>query len=272
MDLLISSILTPIISIYTYKESHPNWISATCDNFIKNTYMYALSILLILWTILSYFRYYGIVLYILKNIDYLFNRSMLFIIFIAILYFVLLASLIYIIKHIDPRKILLKHIVLFIFIILFALLLCPAYIFFQNLILISLIIAIIIGIITYFIIMRYPNLITKEHSQIIFIMFISLFVLNIIFAISIPFILIKNPMIVYFGFLFFAISYIILLSFRLMIHHQNIKEHSIICNDNTHYPDYINESIRLFITIVNLILQIIKLIFLGKNKKMFIKK
>jgi FtsH-binding integral membrane protein len=262
MDFAISSISAVIVSLYSYKLAHPDWNTATCDHFARNAYLYALSMLVIFWMFLALYRY-------LKLEKYIVNVNIIGLLIFLIVALILLFVLIYIIKKTDPRRKILKHALLLIFTALFALFAYPAYITYQYFLLIALGISVLIGFLTYKFVMAYPNAITPEIAQIINYTLIAVIVINILVAIFVlPLLIINYPSSVYFVIMIFAVALVILFSMRMLIHHKNIMDHAKICDMSNHLPDYINEAIGVFITFVNLIMEIARILFIRKQSRL----
>ena len=259
MDIAISSILAPIISILAYKSAYPDWTTATCEHYARNAYLYTLAMLVIYWMLLALFNQTKLGSTFMLQL----YSSWLYI----ILYILLLIIIMTIVQFTDPRNVFMKHFTLLIFIIIFALATVPAYVLYQPVLIIALAIAILIGFITYQLIMTYPSMMTQERANNISIAFIIAFIAYIVFVVFIiPSIIIKYPAIIYFGILLFSIGFAVIFSLRMMVHHHEIVEHSKVCNMSNHLPDYVNEALGVFITFVNLIIEIARILFLTRRR------
>lgn len=81
--------------------------------------------------------------------------------------------------------------------------------------------------------------------------------------------LIKDPATRWMLLIATTLTFILLMLVRMMIHHHRIEVNSDKCLSGEIKPDYVNESLGVFVTMVNLIMDIARLIFLLKKGKKF---
>ena len=258
MDVVISSILAPTISIISYYQAYPDWKNATCDHFARNAYLYTLSMLVIFWMFITILNYTGIGNNIINTI---FSSWL-----TEILYLIIIIVSLMLVQWTNPQKVALKHFLLLVFIFLFSINGVVLYIAYQNVLIAALAISILIGFITYQIVMTYPTLVTPKRAELISYGIIFLFIINLIFIISVPHLIAQYPSIIYTSIFVFSILFAVLFSLRMMVHHQNIVDHAKICDLKTHIPDYINEAVGVFITFVNLLIEIASILS-GRRRK-----
>jgi hypothetical protein len=254
--MLESNLLAPLSALasgyITYTKSHPNNVP-TCEEYALNTYLYTLTTLCILWTYYTFMEksptLTGTYFKIMTN----------FILFIIMLVF-LVGFMVYL-KSVDPQYKIKKHLLWLIFIFCFALLTLASYIILKPYLLYGVFGASVFAVITYIVIKNNPNFVTptmkKYTSWAIVISIILLFASSI---------MVKDVKTMITIMIVVTLILIVAMVMKLLIHHKEIKDNEDKCKSGEIKPDYINESLGLFITFVNLMFDIARLLFLRKRR------
>ena len=231
MNINILLISIAIISSLIYKNAYHN-MKLTCKNYVLNTYLYIILSLLIVSFIVQYIdKHYGVS--ILLNM-----RGWKFLILFILVIISMIVSM-----FLSPDKTFLKHLFWIIFIILIGVTLYPAYVIGKNSgILTSTILTTIMIVFLLTMVAFYnPDLISLNWGPVLTIMLS----IGIILRILLYFLGNSN-----YNYYSVIISYIFITIFSFLILYDTKKlqinaKHCVI-------PDYINESIGIFLDIINL--------------------
>ena len=255
LKLFCSLTIVVLICILIGKYAFKNGI-LTCDHYVFNTYLYViLSILLIFIMVLinDQTGIFNSFLTLMVN-----GNALIIIIFIlAILY-----GLIYAIQKINPNNIFTSNIIWLLLIIILSIFVIPVIWFgrLTNVVglagVITVLITLIVGLIGYY---YGDTIITFDWDKYLN---IALFVLVIASFIGIFFIKDVNNMTTY----YYVLSIISLCIFILMLlsNHKKLKENAVKCIDGEVIPNYPLESFGIFIKMLNIFEDLIRI--LGKKK------
>jgi len=205
----------------------------TCNKYIFNTYLYILLSLIIVSLVVISLDYYGDGIKMIQNFSQ-FNMILLFIVTI----FLLISTMM-----ISPNQILLKHSVWLLYIISMGLLLFPVYIFtrYNNTLISTLLTTLTVVIVLSIFAFYKPELISLQWGTILFMLLLSGIVLSI-------FNLIFNKNDKYNLSFWLSYGFIVLFSFFILYDTKKLQVNAKNCIQ----ADYINESIGLFLDIINL--------------------
>lgn len=243
LKILILTFNFIIISFYIYKKVYINHYF-TCNNYILNTYLYLiLSIILTLIIILLIEQY---IPYIIKKKENIYNlKNLKYFVKYFWIHFLLTVGFLMLTFYINPKYIVFKHFSWFILTILLGITLFPIYIITQknNEFLLSTITTLLLVIFLTSISFYKPELISLSWGPILTI----LIIIGIVMKIMNLFLNKNKKSQNKWG---YRLSYmfIVIFSFLLMYDNKNLQIKSKKCK----IPDYINESISIFLDIINL--------------------
>jgi len=262
IDLLLGLIIAPVISVYSFRQAYPDWNTPTCQNYIRNTYLYTLSCIVILWMFICILSNIGI----LQKINFS-GLSFGMLLALLIIYLIIIITLFVLLKYLDPRRTALKHSILLLIILIFSPVLAFSYNLYKPYLISALLAVILIGYLAYFFTMTYPQLITPMFNTISLYILIGLVIINFV-----GLFFIRDMTTLYYFLIGMSIAFLIAFTLRLLVYNKNIKDNSEKCNLENAYPDYTYESSRLFIVFINMIQDIARILFLRRNKKLFLRK
>lgn len=246
--------LTLVSSILAYHKSHQQNIP-TCDNYALNTYLYVLAML--------FFTFFIMVMN-----DNLYLSIPIYRVFFGmgfILGTILLLAIImgftYVILKTDPKKILMKHSLMALFLIFFAILLSPSFIFLKPYILHGVVGASAIAFIAWKFISKNQNMVSPKMAKYSMYALVAI----IIFSIAVS-IFVKDPYVFWICLIIITLASIIVMSLRLLIHNKEILQNEELCKKGEYYPDYINESFGVYTVLLNLIMDIARLLSLLRGR------
>jgi hypothetical protein len=248
MESILYPIATSLSGYITYKNAYVDDIP-TCDDYAKNTYLYTLTSLLLFWTFWVY----------MSKSEQLLNYNLKIYGNLFIFFGILISQILFIsyLRSINPDNIIQKHVALIVFLASFAFMTVIGYIILKPLLLYGVIGASIIAFVTYRIIKQYPNLVDKHTQKKVSMGLIALIILSV-FGIF----FVKDPATLYLLICVLTVASIAIMTLNLLVHHRLIDENE----ENCVSPDYINESLGVFMTLINLIMDIARLIKLVKRK------
>ena len=225
-----------IITFCIYKKAYPN-NKLTCNNYILNTYLYIIISIVIVSIIVLYIDNTKLLS------SKLFGQNINTIYFI--LMFVFTIGILLMTMFIDPRKTLLKHLSWLIFVCLIGITMYPIYLFtkmnntFLSTLMTTLIIVILITVFAFY----KPELISLSLGPVL----ITLLLIGIIMSVF-NMLLNKNQKsqkkIVY----ILSYGFVVVFCFLLLYDTKKLQVNAKKCVT----PDYINESIGIFLDIINL--------------------
>lgn len=254
--LIDNNILAPLSALVsgyiTYIKSHPNNVP-TCEEYALNTYLYTLTTLCILWT------YYTLMEKSPTLLGTYFKIMTNFILFMVMLAF-LIGFMIYL-KSVDPQYKIKKHLLWLIFIFCFALLTVASYIILKPYLLYGVVGASALAVITFMVIKNNPNIVTPTMQK-----YTSWAIVISVILLLVSSIMVKDTKTLITIMIIVTVVLIVAMVMKLLIHHKNIKDNEDKCKSGEIQPDYINESLGLFITFVNLMFDIARLMFLKKRR------
>ena len=252
IEIAMSLVSSLVSSGFTYFSAFKKGVP-TCDQYALNTYLYTLSSILIFW----------LMCVLMTTSPKLFQTSLIIysnFIFI-LLYLGCLFAILYGIRQVETKHMILKHFLLLVFITFFAFGNLLSYVLFKPFLLYGAIGATIFAVITYFIIKNNPNLITPKYRKYILYGLIALIIVNIV---GLTFIEDEKTKIAFM--IMISLASIMAMVMLLLIHHDDIRQNAEKCDNGEIQPDYVEESLNLFIVIVNLILDIARIFYLRKRK------
>jgi len=251
-NIIIPTVLSSIFGAVTYNTAYKHNIP-TCDDYAKNTYLYTVTGIFIIWT------FWSIMSMSEKLLKY--NIKILSSLMSIILYIIVFVIYVMYLKSVDPSKVIYKNILWLIFLVLISFLTLVSYIVLRPFMLYGVIGATVISIITYKIIKQYPKLITEQFQKKVSIALIALIILS-----SVGIFVVKDPYILYILILMITLASIAIMTMKMLIHHSKITENANKCDAGEIKPDYVNESIGVIITVLNLILDFARLASFKKRK------
>ena len=220
-----------IISYAIYKNAYIN-NKLTCNKYILNTYLYIILSLLIVSITILLLDHNNILMIYSKYHNYIF-----WILFLLTVGFLLLTM------NIPPEKTIIKHITWLIFIILIGITLYPIYklselsSILSSTIFTTFSLVVILSIIAFY----KPELISLSWGPILFILLVAGLILRIGLYLFSSKETSKFSILLSYGF-------IILFSFLLLYDTKKMQINAINCK----IPNYINESLGIFLDIINL--------------------
>lgn len=210
----------------------------TCNKYILNTYLY----------ILLSFNLMIIINLVLEHYNVMFPISLMILFTLFFINF----GVIFLLHYIDPINVVLKHLVWSVFVVIMSLLVYPLYVSSDKKIVISslfttLFITIVLSLFAY----AKPELISLKLGPILFFALLIIIVMEILLIYVFRNKLGKNPII------FRAISYIVIFIFMGFILYDT-KRLQINAKECVK-ADYIKESMKLFLDILNIFVRLVGL-------------
>ena len=223
-----------IVSFFIYKKAYKN-NKLTCNNYILNTYLYIILSIIIVSIVVLLIEKNNV----LKKSEYNSINKYFLIIFIFTI------GLLFLTMMIDPRNTIFKHLSWLGFICLIGISMYPIYIYtkMNNVFLRTLITTLIIVIGLTGIAFFKPNLISLSWGPIL----ITLLFIGIIMRLLNMFMNKDNNSQNKWSYIF-SYGFVILFSFLLLYDTKKLQVNAKKCI----IPDYINESIGIFLDIINL--------------------
>ena len=210
----------------------------TCNKYLLNTYLY----------IILAFNLMIIINLILEHFKVMFPLSLM----VLLPLFFVNIGVIFMLHRIDPEKVLLKHLVWSVFVLIMSLIVYPLYVSSDKKIIISslfttLFITVVLSIFAY----AKPELISLKLGPILFFSLLIIIVMELLLMFLFRNKLGKNPKI------FRAISYIVIFIFMGFILYDT-KRLQINAKECVK-ADYIKESMKLFLDILNIFVRLVGL-------------
>ena len=233
MSLFVISML--VLSVLIYKNAYQNNV-LTCNKYVMNTYLYiALSLMIVSTTVLTLEKYIDFSQY--------FNNYSFVALFISTLVFLVSTM------FISPENTMLKHLSWLIFIMLIGVSLYPAYKVgkISNMLYPTLITTILLVLGLTMVAFYNPDLISLSWGPVL----ISALVVGILLQIILFFTGLETR-----NWYSLILSYVFIIIFSLLLLYDTKKLQ--INSQNCVIPDYINESIGIFLDIINLFNNILR--------------
>lgn len=249
--MVIIVVMCILIGHYAFKNGH-----LTCDHYVLNTYLYIILAILLVFMFVLLNDQFGI-FYSLLNVLFQTNP---FIGFIVIL--LLIIGLTIAIHYVDPANILLSNLVWLLLILLIGLLIIPTILFARltNVTglagLLTVVIVIVTGLLGYYL---GDKIITFDWDRYLRWALMALIVVSVFGPMFI-----KTPegMIqFYYG---ISIAGLIIFILLLLSNHKKLKENADKCIDGKMVPNYPLESYGIFIKIVNVFQDLVRILGIRK--------
>ena len=235
MNLSLFVISMLVLSVLIYKNAYQNNV-LTCNKYVMNTYLYiALSLMIVSTTVLTLEKYIDFSQY--------FNNYSFVALFISTLVFLVSTM------FISPENTMLKHLSWLIFIMLIGVSLYPAYKVgkISNMLYPTLITTILLVLGLTMVAFYNPDLISLSWGPVL----ISALVVGILLQIILFFTGLETR-----NWYSLILSYVFIIIFSLLLLYDTKKLQ--INSQNCVIPDYINESIGIFLDIINLFNNILR--------------
>ena len=254
--LVIIVLVCIAIGHYAFKNGE-----LTCDHYILNTYLYVILAIVLMFMLILLNDKYGIFNGLLDFFFY--NASSPFISFLVML--VLIIGLSYAIVHIPPQNIIASNAVWLLLVMLISLLLIPSIYFgrisgvvgMAGLITVGIVVA--TGIIGYY----YGDTLVKFDWD--FYLTIALVAWIVIFMLGRFLVKTPNEMV---NFIYvMAIASLIIFILLLVSYFKTLKQNANKCVDGTVVPNYPLESWQLVIKIVNVLVDMIRILGIRKMRR-----
>ena len=254
--LIIIVVICILIGNYAFKNG-----SLTCDHYVLNTYLYIILAILLIFMVVLINDKYGIFNYFILWIS---QGSMIRVIMICIILLILLSGLSYALLVVNPNNIVASNTIWALLILILGISLIPTIWFgrLENVVGIAgvstILITIGVGLLGYY---YGDEIVTFDWDK-----YLNYALLALIGIIIIGIFLIKNPETM-FNFIF-IISILILIIFILLLlsNHKKLKENSEKCIDGKTVPNYPVESFNIFIKMLNIFQELIRIFAMLKKK------
>ena len=254
--LIIIVVICILIGNYAFKNG-----SLTCDHYVLNTYLYIILAILLVFMVVLINDKYGIFNSFLLWMS---QGSMIRIIIICIILLILLLGLSYALLKVNPNNIVASNTIWTLLILILGISLIPTIWFgrLENVVDIAgistILITIGVGLLGYY---YGDEIVTFDWDK-----YLNYALLALIGIIIIGIFLIKNPETM-FNFIF-IISILILIIFILLLlsNHKKLKENSEKCIDGKTVPNYPVESFNIFIKMLNIFQELIRIFAMLKKK------
>ena len=255
--LIIIVVICILIGNYAFKNG-----SLTCDHYVLNTYLYIILAILLVFMVVLINDKYGIFNSFLLWMS---QGSMIRIIIICIILLIFLLGLSYALLKVNPNNIVASNTIWTLLILILGISLIPTIWFgrLENFVGIAgistILITIAVGLLGYY---YGDEIVTFDWDK-----YLNYALMALIGIIFIGMFIIKNPETM-FNFIF-IISILILIIFILLLlsNHKKLKENSEKCIDGKTVPNYPVESFNIFIKMLNVFQELIRIFAMLKKKK-----
>ena len=219
--------LVVLMTFLLYQNAFNKRGLPTCNNYVQNTYSYLLLSLLLVTSTISGIDQFKV------KVNYNF------------IYYILLFGTLFLVITTSPKNVIIKHLWYLTYVVLFSLVVYPIYKFsrhrniFKETAIYTILIFGILTLLTY----QNPNFVKNSWGSTLtsLLLFGIIASLINIFVLSKP---IKQSTM--------SIGFVILFCFFIMYDTKNILIRGQTCIENKNTPDYINESMNIFLDIINL--------------------
>jgi FtsH-binding integral membrane protein len=254
--LIIIVVICILIGNYAFKNG-----SLTCDHYVLNTYLYIILAILLVFMVVLINDKYGIFNSFLLWMS---QGSMIRIIIICIILLILLLGLSYALLKVNPNNIAASNTIWTLLILILGISLIPTIWFgrLENVVGIAgistILITIGVGLLGYY---YGDEIVTFDWDK-----YLNYALMALIGIIFIGMFIIENPETM-FNFIF-IISILILIIFILLLlsNHKKLKENSEKCIDGKTVPNYPVESFNIFIKMLNIFQELIRIFAMLKKK------
>lgn len=255
--LVIVVLICILIGNYAFKNGH-----LTCDHYVFNTYLYIILGILLMFIVVLINDQTGIFN---KLLSIMFEGSMVKAILSFIMLIIIIAFLTNLLYKINPQNILASNGVWLLLILIFGILLIPTIILGRLTDVIgtagiaTIVITIVIGLLGYYL---GDKIVTFDWDYYLSIILGFL----IIVIIGGPFFITNPETLINF---FYVISIILLIIFILLLlsNHKKLKENADKCIDGKVVPNYPVESYGIIIKIINIFMDIVRILAIRKSKR-----
>ena len=255
--LIIIVVICILIGNYAFKNG-----SLTCDHYVLNTYLYIILAILLVFMVILINDKYGIFN---SFILWMSQGSMIRVIMICIILLILLLGLSYALLKVNPNNIVASNTIWTLLILILGISLIPTIWFgrLENVVGIAgistILITIGVGLLGYY---YGDKIVTFDWDK-----YLNYALWALIGIIFIGMFIIENPETM-FNFIF-IISILILIIFILLLlsNHKKLKENSEKCIDGKTVPNYPVESFNIFIKMLNVFQELIRIFVMIKKKK-----
>ncbi len=254
--LIIIVVICILIGNYAFKNG-----SLTCDHYVFNTYLYIILAILLVFMVVLINDKYGIFNSFLLWMS---QGSMIRIIIICIILLILLLGLSYALLKVNPNNIVASNTIWTLLILILGISLIPTIWFgrLENVVGIAgistILISIGVGLLGYY---YGDEIVTFDWDK-----YLNYALMALIGIIFIGMFIIENPETM-FNFIF-IVSILILIIFILLLlsNHKKLKENSEKCIDGKTVPNYPVESFNIFIKMLNIFRELIRIFAMLKKK------
>ena len=254
--LTIMVLICILIGNYAFKNG-----ILTCDHYVFNTYLYVILSILLVFIVVLLNDYTGIF-----N-SFLISMSQGNIFIVMIIPLLLLLGLMYGLKSIDPNNIFASNIVWLLLIVVLSIFIIPIIWLgrLTNVVglagIITVLITLIVGIAGYY---YGDKIITFDWDKYLYYALIALIIVSFI---GIFFLANANANTISLFFLIVSIMSLVIFVLLLLSNHKKLKENADKCIDGKVVPNYPYESFGIFIKMLNIFQDLIRILGLSKLRR-----
>ena len=254
--LTIMVLICILIGNYAFKNG-----ILTCDHYVFNTYLYVILSILLVFIVVLLNDYTGIF-----N-SFLISMSQGNIFIVMIIPLLLLLGLMYGLKSIDPNNIFASNIVWLLLIVVLSIFIIPIIWLgrLTNVVglagIITVLITLIVGIAGYY---YGDKIITFDWDKYLYYALIALIIVSFI---GIFFLTNANANTISLFFLIVSIMSLVIFVLLLLSNHKKLKENADKCIDGKVVPNYPYESFGIFIKMLNIFQDLIRILGLSKLRR-----
>ena len=254
--LTIMVLICILIGNYAFKNG-----ILTCDHYVFNTYLYVILSILLVFIVVLLNDYTGIFNSILISM----SQGNIFIVMIIPL--LLLLGLMYGLKSIDPNNIFASNIVWLLLIVVLSIFIIPIIWLgrLTNVVglagIITVLITLIVGIAGYY---YGDKIITFDWDKYLYYALIALIIVSFI---GIFFLTNANANTISLFFLIVSIMSLVIFVLLLLSNHKKLKENADKCIDGKVVPNYPYESFGIFIKMLNIFQDLIRILGISKLRR-----
>jgi len=255
--LIIIVLICILIGNYAFKNG-----MLTCDHYVFNTYLYIILAILLTFMVVLINDQTGLFnsLLIWMSQGGIFRIIIIFIILLGILF-----GLLFALKNVDPKNIVASNAIWFLLIFILGVLLIPTIWFgrLTNVVglagILTVVITALVGLVGYY---YGEQIIRFDWDYYLNIALICLVVVSIIGSF-----LITDPSTMMTFFLIISIISLIIFIMLLLSNHKKLKENADKCVDGKAVPNYPLESFSLFIKMLNIFMDLIRILGTLKGRR-----
>jgi hypothetical protein len=255
--LTITVITCILINHYAFKNG-----ILTCNNYVLNTYLYIILSILLIFIVVLVNDKYGIFN---EFLLWMTQGGMVRIVLTLIIIICILFGLLYALKNVNPSNIFESNLIWASLIIMLGIFLIPTIWFgrLTNVVgiagMLTILITIVVGFLGYY---YGDEIVTFDWDK-----YLNYLLWALILIIIIGSVLIKDPQVMYMFSLIVSILLLIIFVLLLLSNHKLLKKNADKCIDGQVVPNYPVESFGIFIKMLNIFQELIRIFGMLKGKK-----